>query len=92
MTITEALPGCDPRTDGDQGGVKSLHSRGRILRVAWSGILALVILAFGQGVWAGLLFINLRTSPAIPWAVPVMSLILWLMWQYLGGKWWPRGT
>jgi CAAX amino terminal protease family. len=21
-----------------------------------------------------------------------MALVLWLMWQYLGGKWWPRST
>jgi membrane protease YdiL (CAAX protease family) len=22
----------------------------------------------------------------------VMTLVLWLMWQYLNGKWWPRST
>jgi membrane protease YdiL (CAAX protease family) len=31
-------------------------------------------------------------NPAIPWSVVVMALLLWLMWQYLGGKWWPQST
>jgi membrane protease YdiL (CAAX protease family) len=64
----------------------------RLVAVAWSAILAFVILAFGQGVWAALFIPNLKTSPGIPWAVVVMALVLWLMWQYLGGKWWPRST
>ncbi len=65
---------------------------GRILTVAWSAILAFLILAFGQGVWGALVFSNLRATPAIPWAVAVMALLLWLMWQYLGGRWWPHST
>ena len=65
---------------------------GRIMAVAWSGILSLLILVFGAGVWAALVARNLRTSPAVPWAVPVMALVLWLMWLYLGGKYWPRST
>ncbi len=60
--------------------------------VARSAILAFLILGFGQGVWTGLLGVNLWTSPAIPWSVAVMSLVLWLMWQYLDGKWWPHST
>ncbi len=70
--------------------MRSLASRS--LAVAWSAILAFLILAFGQGVWGALVVSNLRTSPAIPWAVPVMAILLWLMWLYLGGKWWPRST
>lgn len=64
----------------------------RILMVAWSAILALLILAFGQGMWGALLVTNLKTNPAIPWAVPLMAVVLWLMWKYLGGSWWPRST
>jgi hypothetical protein len=60
--------------------------------VAWSAILAFLILGFGQGLWGALLVGNLKTGPAIPWAVPAMALILWLMWKYLGGSWWPRST
>src|SRR5215472_8017482 len=64
----------------------------KVLMVAWSAILALLILGFGQGIWGVLLVGNLRASPAIPWAVPVMALVLWLMWQYLDGRWWPHST
>lgn len=64
----------------------------RIFAIVWSAILAFLILAFGQGVWAALFITNLKTSPRIPWAVVVMAVVLWLMWQYLGGKWWPRST
>jgi len=63
-----------------------------IMAVAWSGILGFLIMVFGAGVWAALVASNLRTSPAVPWAVPVMALVLWLMWLYLGGKYWPRST
>ena len=64
----------------------------QILAVLWSGFLAFVILAVGQGVWGALLVGNLRTSPAIPWCVPVMAIVLWLFWQYLDGKGWPHST
>lgn len=56
------------------------------------GILAVVVTLIAGGVWTALLVANLAISPAIPWAVVVMALLLWLMWQYLGGRWWPRGT
>jgi len=70
-----------------------MHSfLGRILAVVWSGILGFAIIVFGAGTWAALVTSNLTTSPAVPWAVPTMALILWAMWRYLGGKWWPRST
>lgn len=65
---------------------------GRIPAVVWSGILAFVLTVVAGGVWTVLLISNVATSPAIPWAVVVMTLLLWLMWQYLGGKWAPRST
>jgi len=58
----------------------------------WFVLLTFLIAAFGTGVWTALITINLATSPATPWAVAVMALILWLMWQYLDGRWWPRST
>ena len=45
-----------------------------------------------QGVWSALIAANLATTPAIPWAVPVMIVVLWACWQYLGGRWRPRST
>lgn len=64
----------------------------RILTVVWSGILILFLTLFVQGIWTGLLVANLATSPGVPWAVILMGLVLWLLWQYLKGKWWPRST
>jgi hypothetical protein len=59
---------------------------GKILMVAWAAVLAFLILALGQGIWGVLLVSNLRISPAIPWAVPVMAVFLWLMWKYWAGN------
>jgi membrane protease YdiL (CAAX protease family) len=66
-------------------------SRG-VLAVAWAGFLGFVIIVFGAGMWSALVGINLKVSPAVPWSVPAMALVLWLMWQYLGGRFWPRGA
>ena len=65
---------------------------GKAVMVLWAALLAFLILTIGQGVWAALLVANLRSAPAVPWAVPAMTLALWLMWRYLGGAWWPRKT
>ena len=60
--------------------------------LAWSALLGYAITVFGAGVWATLATVNLQSTPGIPWSVPVMAVLLWLMWQYLGGRWWPRRT
>ena len=64
----------------------------RILAVAWAGFLGFIIIVFGAGIWSALVAVNLGVSPAVPWAVPAMSVVLALMWVYLAGKGWPRGT
>lgn len=70
-----------------------MHSlSSRVPAVVWTGILAFVLTVFTGGVWTVLLISNVATSPAIPWSVVVMALLLWLMWQYLGGRWWPQST
>lgn len=65
---------------------------GRVPAVVWSGAMAFVLAVGAGGIWTVLLVNNLATSPAIPWSVAVMALLLWAMWQYLGGRWWPRST
>jgi membrane protease YdiL (CAAX protease family) len=60
--------------------------------VVWAALLAVLIGLVGQGVWTALIVSNLATTPAIPWAVAVMALFLWLTWQYLGGRWGPLAT
>ncbi|HEV7127657.1 MAG TPA: CPBP family intramembrane glutamic endopeptidase [Ktedonobacterales bacterium] len=64
----------------------------RLVLVVGFAALAFVLTAVVGGIWSALLTINLATSPAIPWAVVVMALLLWLLWRYLGGAGWPRGT
>lgn len=67
-------------------------SRNRLIAVAWAAILASLITGFGAGIWIALLVTNLATGPAIPWAVFVMAIVLWLLWLYLGGRGWPTRT
>jgi membrane protease YdiL (CAAX protease family) len=64
----------------------------RTLKVVGFGLLALAITTLAGGIWSALLIINLRSSPAAPWSVPAMALLLWLAWSYLGGRGWPRST
>src|SRR5262249_33469637 len=33
---------------------------------------------------------NLKIEPTIPWCLPAIALLLWLMWLYLGGRGWPH--
>lgn len=64
----------------------------RTLSILGFGLLAFAITVLAGGIWSALIVANLRSSPAIPWSVPVMAILLWLMWSYLGGKGWPRST
>jgi membrane protease YdiL (CAAX protease family) len=64
----------------------------RALKIAAFGLLAFAITIVAGGIWSALLITNLRTTPAVPWSIPVMALLLWLIWNYLGGKGWPRST
>jgi membrane protease YdiL (CAAX protease family) len=65
---------------------------GRVMTAASAMIVGIFVALFGQGIWSALIATNLSTTPAIPWAVPVMALVLWIFWQYLGGRWQPRST
>ena len=67
-------------------------SANRTLKVVGFGLLAFAITILAGGIWSGLVVANLQSSPAVPWSVPVMALLLWLAWSYLGGKGWPRST
>ncbi len=64
----------------------------RTLRLAGFGLLAFAITVLAGGIWSALLVANLRSTPAVPWSVPAMALLLWLAWSYLGGRGWPRST
>jgi len=64
----------------------------RTLKIVGFGLLAFAITILAGGIWSALLVTNLRSSPAVPWSVPVMAFLLWLAWSYLGGRGWPRST
>jgi hypothetical protein len=40
-------------------------------------------LSLDAGMQMVMVISKLRTTPAIPWAVPLMALLRWLLWQYL---------
>lgn len=62
------------------------------LTAVWAWALAFVVTALAGATWTGLLSFNLSTTPAIPWSVVVMGLLLWALYRYLGGAWAPRST
>jgi membrane protease YdiL (CAAX protease family) len=65
----------------------------KLAAVLVSAVLAFLILMAGQTPWSVLLALNFRNrTSALPWSVAVMAVVLWLMWQYLGGKGRPRST
>jgi hypothetical protein len=51
----------------------------RILTILWAAFLGFAIALIGQGVWTLLLFVNLATTPTIPWSVAVMAHLLLLI-------------
>lgn len=65
---------------------------GKSLSLIGFGFVAFLITVVTGGVWSLLVAINLMTSPQIPWAVVVMALLMWGMWQYLGGRGQPHRT
>ena len=64
----------------------------RIGSVVLFCLLTFLVTLLAQSIWTGLLVANLKTTPSFPWSVPVMAVLLWAMWRYAGGAWWPAGT
>jgi membrane protease YdiL (CAAX protease family) len=64
----------------------------RILLVVRAAVLGIFIALAGQAIWSAILVVNLKTTPSVPWAVALMIVLLWMIWQYLGGRWWPRSN
>lgn len=59
-----------------------------VAKIVGFAVLAFVVTAVAGGVWTALLATNLATSPATPWPVVAMALLLWGLW----GAGWPRST
>jgi membrane protease YdiL (CAAX protease family) len=54
--------------------------------------LGLLVIVFTAGPWSIIAAVNLRTSPNLPWAGPVMAAYLWLAWLYARGAGPPAST
>lgn len=39
-----------------------------------------------------LAMLNLRVWPSVPWSLPIELALLWFLYQYLNGRWWPAST
>src|SRR6516225_2392893 len=64
----------------------------RTLNLVGFALLAFAITTLAGGIWSALIVANLRYSPAVPWSIPAMAVLLWLAWRYLAGWGWPRST
>lgn len=53
-------------------------------------VTGLVVTLVPTLVWAALAVTNMRATPRVPWAAPVMAGLLWLYWRYLRGEGPPR--
>jgi membrane protease YdiL (CAAX protease family) len=52
----------------------------------------LAVATAGTLPWAMLVSANITHRSALPWAVPIMAVYLWLFWRYVRGEGWPRST
>lgn len=59
------------------------------IRAIVVGMLVQIVGVFSFGILASL---NLEVLPSVPWSLPVELAILWIMYQYLRGRWWPVST
>src|SRR5262249_19088382 len=50
------------------------------------------VTAAGTLPWAALVAANIRRDPAVPWAVPLMTIYLWVFWKWTPGAGWPPST
>ena len=55
-------------------------------------LLGCLVLTVGGMFTGPFLFANIKFWPAVPWSVPFLAAYMWLFWQYLRGRWWPRST
>jgi membrane protease YdiL (CAAX protease family) len=57
----------------------------KAIKLIGFALACLVLTLLPGGLWSALLAVNLKTGIALPWAVPVAAVLLWLGWRYAGG-------
>lgn len=83
----------NPTEPDQRQGHNRLQRAWDVLPAAVRAVLAgFAILMVGGSVSGALMVANLRLAPAIPVFLPATVLWLWLLWQYLSGRGWPRTT
>ena len=63
-----------------------------VLAFAAAAATSIAVVAVGQGLWGVMAMVNLKVSPAVPWAPAVMACVLAGLIAYLGGRGWPAST
>src|SRR5688572_7436039 len=69
-----------------------VRSWGRLPVVLRAVLLGCLVLFVGGLATGPLIFANTKWRPTFPWSVPFLAVYMWLFWQYLRGRWWPRST
>jgi membrane protease YdiL (CAAX protease family) len=64
----------------------------RAVALALAAVVALLITAYGQGLWGLLVLANVRFHPELPWASLSMAILLAPLLLYLAGYGWPRSN
>jgi membrane protease YdiL (CAAX protease family) len=77
----------------DPNGGRSFPARfwAGLPAVVQAVLVGLLVLVAGNFLPQGLFLANVKT-PAAPWSAVPIALWLWLYWQYVGGRGWPRST
>ena len=65
---------------------------GRLPVLVQAVLTGLAVATAGTIPWAALVSANIKHQPALPWAVPIMAVYLWLFWRYVRGEGWPQST
>jgi membrane protease YdiL (CAAX protease family) len=65
---------------------------GTLRAVGWSALLALLVAGLFSVAWGALIVVNVSTTPAVPWSVAAMAIVLVVCLRYLGGWWGPIST
>ena len=62
----------------------------RIRIIVLAGLAAFAITAVGQTFWGAMVMVNLKLTPALPWAALVMPFVLAALVAFLAGRGWPK--
>lgn len=88
---SDAIPASTLQPDPNAAPSHPAGLWARVPVVMQAVLVGLVVLMGGNFLPQGLFLANLAT-PATPWSAVPIGAWLWLYWQYLSGRGWPRST